>query len=437
VLVSLKNIFCRGAVTAALCATAWGQGAQTPAQQGGQTQGAPAPAQQGPQWKDRAEYDLVQSIQKETDATKQLALLNEWKQKYPSTDFTKVRLGLFLQAYQKLNQIDNLISTANDLVAADPKDVQTLSALLVLAFQLNNTSPAMLDFVDKTSQSLIDNIDNKPANVTDAQWKTQKDQTLALAHRGMGWAALQRKNNAAVKEHLTKSLELNGAQADVSYWLGQAIIGEKDETTYPVGLYHVARAATYEGQGALPPANRQQVNDYLTKAYSGFHGDASGLDEVKQTAKTNALPPPDFKILSVKEVAEAKLKAEQAFAAENPKLALWRRIREALEGPDGQQYFESSVKEAEIPELRGWLVEQRPKELLIAVSDKTTPEITLVLDSSMPGKAEPGTELTFDKAIGKAFTKEPFMVTMEAERQNIKGWPAPPAKKPARSKRAR
>jgi hypothetical protein len=53
----------------------------------------------------------------------------------------------------------------------------------------------------------------------------------------------------------------------------------------------------------------------------------------------------------------------------------------------------------------------------------------------MIGKAEPGTELRFT-AVPKSFTKEPFMLTMDAEKKNIKGWPAPTpaAKKPAARK---
>jgi len=60
---------------------------------------------------------------------------------------------------------------------------------------------------------------------------------------------------------------------------------------------------------------------------------------------------------------------------------------------------------------------------MIAITDKTTPEITLQLDSPVPGKVEPGTQLTFT-GVGKTFSKEPFMVTMETERKNIKGLPA-------------
>jgi hypothetical protein len=69
------------------------------------------------------------------------------------------------------------------------------------------------------------------------------------------------------------------------------------------------------------------------------------------------------------------------------------------------------------------------------LSDKTTPQVTLELESPLP-KAEPGTVIEFE-GVGKEFTKEPFMLTMEIDKSKISGWPAPtPAKKPAGSKKA-
>ena len=50
--------------------SAWGQNQQPAA--------ASQTAQKAPQWKDRAEYDLVQSALAEKDAQKKLDLLHQW-----------------------------------------------------------------------------------------------------------------------------------------------------------------------------------------------------------------------------------------------------------------------------------------------------------------------------------------------------------------------
>ena len=433
-LVRIKQVIGAAAVAAVLCTSAWAQAA---AQGGGQA----APAAAGPQWKDRAEYDLVESIGKEADPNKKLALLNQWKEKYPATEFKKIRAGMYLQTYQQLNQPANIYAAAKDVLAEDPKDMFALSMISYLTPVLTNTSPDALDMGEKAAQGVLANLDatfaadKKPAQMSAEQWTQQRGLAEAQSYKTLGWISMIRKDAPKAQENFTKSLEKNPAQGDVSYWLGQTIMGMKKVEMYPLGIWHVARAVAYEGPGALPAQGRQQVNDYLTKAYSGYHGDATGLDELKAKAKAAALPPPDYKLLSVKDIAEAKLKQEEEFMSQNPMLGLWKRIKDELTGPNGQAYFDNSMKEAAIPKLRGWVVEQRPKEILVAISDKTTPEVTLILDPPFTGKIDPGTELQWE-CVGKSFSKEPFMVVMDVERKSITGLPAAaPAKKPAGAKK--
>ncbi len=201
-------------------------------------------------------------------------------------------------------------------------------------------------------------------------------------------------------------------------------------------MFYYARAATYDGPGALPPAGRTQIDAFVTRAYKGFHGDLKGLDELKALAKTNATPPAGFTIKSVTEIAKENVEKENAAAAADPTGAMWKRVKEELTGPTGASYFDSSMKDADFPELRGKVVSQtpalKPKEITVAMGDSTDAEITLKLaEGTMPGKAEPGTEIHF-KAIPKSYTASPLMVVMEVEKpSNIKGWPAA-APRPAR-----
>ena len=229
--------------------------------------------------------------------TKKLALLNQWKEKYPATDFKKIRAGMYLQTYQQLNQAANIYAAAKDVLAEDPKDMFALSMISYLTPVLTNTSPEALDMGEKAAQGVLANLDatfaadKKPAQLSAEQWTQQRGLAEAQSYKTLGWIAMIRKDAPKAQEHFTKSLEKNAAQGDVSYWLGQTIMGMKKIDLYPLGIWHVARAVAYDGPGALPAQGRQQVNDYLTKAYSGYHGDASGLDELKAKAKAAALPP--------------------------------------------------------------------------------------------------------------------------------------------------
>ena len=79
---------------------------------------------------------------------------------------------------------------------------------------------------------------------------------------------------------------------------------------------------------------------------------------------------------------------------------------------------------------------------MVPVIKAPTPEITIIIadGGTLPGSAEPGTEIEFE-SVAKAFTKDPFMMTVEVEPSKIKGWPTPipaggPEKRPAVKKAA-
>jgi hypothetical protein len=171
------------------------------------------------------------------------------------------------------------------------------------------------------------------------------------------------------------------------------------------------------------------------------------LNELKAQAKANALPPADFKILTAAEIAAQK---EEELKKTNPQLALWLNIKGQLLTPDGQTYFDSNIKGAQVPKLKGWLVSAKPavrsKELLVNMEskDQPAPDVTLKLVNAegtalaLTGKPELGTEIEFE-GVGDSFTKEPFMVTFNVEKAKITGLKeekvAPARRPPARRKK--
>jgi len=165
-------------------------------------------------------------------------------------------------------------------------------------------------------------------------------------------------------------------------------------------------------------------------------------------AAKSALPPADYKLKSVTEIQSEQNLSEDAFNKAHPEIALWRSLRTELTGAGGADYFSKNMKEHEVPNLKGKVVAQpSPKELTVSIDDVTTEtlakaEATLVFDSPLKGTVEPGTELTF-AGSPTAYTKEPFMVTMDVEKKNVNGLgaaagpatPTAPRRAPARSTR--
>jgi tetratricopeptide (TPR) repeat protein len=402
------------------------QPAQTsqPAQSG---QAAPAaPAEKKKQYKDQQEYTLFDSATKETDANKKLTLLNTWKEKYADSDFKMDRLKLFLTTYQQLGQPAKMIDTAKEILASDPKDITALYWITFLTPTLGSTSSDTLDTGEKAANGLLNA--EKPASVKDEDWTKAKSQTDPIAYTTLGWIAMQRHNNDVAEQNFKKSLTIDPKAAQVSYWLGTVIITEKKPEKQAEALFDFARAAAYDGPEALTPDGRRKIDEYLTKVYTTVHGDTSGLAELKAMAKASPTAPADFKIKTAAEIAAEK---EEDLKKTNPQLALWLNLKGQLLSPEGQTYFDSSMKGAAVPKLRGWIISAKPavksKELLVSMEGKDqAANVTLKLVGSdgttaapLTGKPELGNEIEFE-GIGDSLAKDPaFMVTFDVEKGKI------------------
>ncbi len=406
-------------------------------------QGQPAAPQKN--WKDAAEYDMYSAVVKETDPKKKIALLNAWKDKYATTDYKLERLQLYLNAYQQAGDLHKLVDTLNELIAMNPKDTLPMGAVMYYvmlpAYEAAPT-PGTLDNAEKVANSALANLDNKPANVKDEDWVKGRKQLEALSHQTLGWVAMNRKDAPKAEEEFKKSLEIDPNQGQVDYWLAGVLRGEKTPEKVSQALFFYARAATYDGQGALTPEGRKQLDEYLHKAYNSYHGqDDAELDKLKTMAKSQPMPAADFKIKTANEIAVEK---EEEFKKSNPQLALWMGVKKQLTAADGAQYFESQMKGTAVPPLKGKVISAKPavrsKEIVVGVADPNTPEITLKLDTPLKGKPELGEEIEFE-GVPSAFTPDPFMITFDVETAKIKGLtvkaaPAPVTKKSATKKKA-
>ena len=399
-------------------------------------------AQKKQEWKDHAEYDLYMAITKEANAEARLKLLDHWKEKYAATDYALLRLQTYLATYQQLGRTADILSTARTMLESQPKDIRILSTVAYFTTILPKPAADDLAAGEKAAQGVVGLLDaeftpdKKPANVSEADWKKSRTATEAMAHRTLGWVAMQRKDFAAAEKALTQTLQVNSEQGEVSYWLGQVILYQKKAERQVDALFHFARAATYTGAGALSPQGRQQVEAYLAKAYRAYHGDESGLKEVHDLARANVFPPQGF---TIKSAAEIDADKREALAKADPALALWVSIRENLTEQGGDKYFAESMKDALIPPenmvpFKATLIShepaKNPKTLVLGIQDPQKADVTVKLEEALTGAAPAGTAIQF-RGAPESFTREPFMVTFQVDKENLKGWPAPapPAKK--------
>jgi tetratricopeptide (TPR) repeat protein len=427
----------------ALLSFAQGTEGAAPAAQAGQPAaqpGAAKPAAAEKKVKDQGEYELFNGVLKATDPNAKVKLLEQWREKYPNSDFKDDRLRYLVETYALAGRYQDSIRAAEELLTLNlpPNDIKRMIAL----FHIVNLTPAVyaaaappadaLSAAEKAAQGLLGA--PKPEGVKDEDWPKAKTDLDWRAHKTLGWVGWQRKNYDMAEQNFTKSLQLNPNQGETSYWFGTALVQTGKPDKQAQGLFEFARAVELPAaQGGLPDEVRKKLDEYLTRTYGKYHGSAEGLPEMKTTARTQAIPPAGFSIKSGTELAYEK---EEELKKTNPQLALWLSVRKELTGPNGDQYFESSMKGAGLPTMKGTLLEAKPekgpKELVLAIIDENTPEVVLKLDEPLTGKPKIGSSVSFDKGVPTAFTKEPFRVTIEVEKANMKGpdMEAPPA--PAR-----
>jgi hypothetical protein len=424
---------------------------------------APAAAPAGAQapkstknWKDTAEYDLYSAIIK-PDATPAARLqnLDKWKAGYPTSEYADTRQKIYLITYQGLNKHREAVDMATEILKTDPNDLASIQEILGYVRALEPQDPkaplsaqnkADLDTAEKVAHYLLANADaifaadKMPPGATPAQWAQAKPTMVKFAQFTLGYVGVEEKDNTKSEAELVKTLQEDPTNAQASYMLATLLLGEQKDhpEKMPFALFEYARAAVYDGPGAMDAKTRGTVDNFLTtKAYPTYHGSAEGLAELKTLAKTNALPPADHKIKSTVDIAKEDEEKRQKAAAENPMLAFWNDIKENLTSADAgvsDKYWEA-MKGAGLPpkdkvlagKFKGKLIsatpETRPKELLIAIEKPDVADAKLVLEEPLPGKMEPGGDISF---FGSAeeLSKSPYMITFKIvdPKEDIEGW---------------
>jgi hypothetical protein len=434
--------------------------------------------------KDTGEYDIYNEVIKDVTGNnfaKAITDLDTWKQKYPDSEYKDERTFFYIQAYNGANQPGKVLDTTAQLMSTDykssldPKYVlqalyfASLNAAKVSASNSTVTpTPDELATGQKAARDLLDYTkgyfapEKKPANVSEADWSKGRSDLDTVARAALVSIAMY-PGNQAMKEYATSKDVSKCAAAESAYskalqeypdapdsaQISYALAGamgcqqKTDPTKVMQALYEYARAASLEpGKGGFSdPKVRQQVTDYLNRVYTSVHGSDEGLQQLKQTALASPLPPAGFKIETANEIATRK---ENEFKEKYPQLALWMGIKRQLTDTNGDQYFEGQLKNAAVPPLKGTLMEAKPacrsKELLVAIPEPNQQgtlraEITLKLDAALTGKPETGTEIQWE-GVPSAFTREPFMLTMDTEKAKIEGLKVTPCSGAAPSRPA-
>jgi hypothetical protein len=383
------------------------------------------PALRGNTWTDRGEYDLALLIRAEASPEKRLALLEQWKAKYPGTAQQQIRRELYLAAYQSMGAWPRMLEVSREIVAAQPDSLLGLYWFTLLAPEAKEPPPAFLDQAGKAARELLD----KAALAKDPEWQKRRAEIQRLGARTLAWVAWRRGAYDEVERQLADWLRANPGDAEMSAWLALAVAKRPEGQVK--ALWHLARAASPPAKGAAAGDRHREFGAELERIYSAYHGGTDGLEQLRAAAAAGGAFPPDaFQVESA--AAAAARRQDEELTRTHPELAAWLRIRRQLESPGWERYLNETLRRAPLPKLRGTVVratpERRPQEIVLSMAGGTGEEVLLRVDEPFRSAPPAGTELDFEGASVDEFTREPFRLNVNMVRDHVQGWPAAKAR---------
>jgi hypothetical protein len=419
------------------------------------------------QIKDPAEYNAYQMATSQTDPKAKAAAEEDFLTKYPQTVTKKTILEDLLRTYQQVGDADKTLSAATRVLQVDPNNLEAIyiSAFLKKGQCAKTSDPQTCDDAAALAQKGL--ALTKPTGLSDDDWKKQTDATFPFFHSVVAVDELVSKKNpsAAVDEYkkelmmypaaATQSgpalgdtlqlalayikLQLVDAQAardadakakaaptDASLAAAAKAASDKAGQDYVQACWFFARAWNFA------PANyKAQIEPQLEYYYKKYHGDTSGLDQLKTQAASTVFPPGTLSI------APAKTPQEQihdllASTQDWNTLALADKETVLSVGSKEDADKLWALLQGKDTPVPGTVIESNANQIKVAVTqdakDAKTPDFIVNMKEPIPEKEIPavGSELKLLKDGGPeldgtydTFTQVPASSTAAASAQIV------------------
>lgn len=217
---------------------------------------APAPA--SPE-----EETAYKALQQSTDLTKKIQLSEEFLQKYPQSRYRAAAYQNLVSGYFATQQIPKMLDAGEKEIALNPNDAPVLAVMAqTLARSYNPKAPDAAEQLQKAEQYSKRAIEvtptlQKPETLSDEAFDNAKNDTLAMAHSGLGLVYIRRgKFDEAIPE------------------LEESVKADKHPEPDPVNYY------------LLGLADKQ--TSHFDKAAQAFNKCASVQSSLQAACKSNA-----------------------------------------------------------------------------------------------------------------------------------------------------
>jgi hypothetical protein len=412
-------------------------GAQPPSAAAGASPAAPQ--QKPPQKKeirDPQEYNAYLGAIQQTDDNAKAVALEGFVQQYPNSVVKEDALELLMATYQKMNNPQKLVETANKLLQLDPNNLRALALMAYLqrtqAEQGGPTAAQNWAEAQKYAQRGLEAVKTaaKPEGMSDADFQRFKTDTSVLFNGVAGMAALQNKDYATAQQRLQDSVTSNPNNLADVYPLALAYL-QAPQPNYVQGVWYLARAANLAAQN---PGAQQQIVRYARSAYIKYHGNDQGWDQVLQAA-ANPAQPAGFTIQPRPTPAEEAAQLAQDKQVKDMSFDEFQLIFTSGNQAAADKVW-SELKDKPIA-FAAKVVEAAPTRLTLSATadsiEKNVADVTLTMVSAIPARLIPKVgSMTQVEGTPVSYAPQPFMITMEKGALLEAQRPAPPRKPPAR-----
>jgi len=160
-----------------------------------------------------------------TDQAKRIELGEAFLQKYPNSRYRSPVYGTLVMAYVQSGQVQKMEETADKEIALNPNDVQVMAvAGQTLPRAMNAKTPEpdkVLAKAEQYSRKAIELTPTlpKPATITDDNFSMLKNQTLGMAHGGLGLVLIRRGKFSEAIPELNQAVTIDPTPDPVNYYL--------------------------------------------------------------------------------------------------------------------------------------------------------------------------------------------------------------------------
>jgi tetratricopeptide (TPR) repeat protein len=173
-----------------------------------------------------AEEDAAyKAFSESTDMKKRIELGEAFMQKYPESRYRPPIYSGLTVAYLQTGDVQKMEDIGDKEVTLNPNDGQTLAILgQTIPRAWNPSAPDAAKRLDKAEQYAKRALEvipamAKPEAITEAQFTQAKNQTLAMAHSGLGLIYVRRNKFTEAIADLEQSVKLDPQPDPVNYYL--------------------------------------------------------------------------------------------------------------------------------------------------------------------------------------------------------------------------